>query len=130
MFSRWLWNNNGNIHPSLFYCAGVIINHVPIYPGRCFALSFPLSLASVLSMKVKVVRALHYANIDGVASMDYHGQFNGLHNLNIEQSFCTILRYTRWKLLKLYDKLVFAKIRRILTKGRQNNIDNSYQNSS
>ena len=37
------------------------------------------SASSVLSMKVKVVRALHYANIDGVASMDYHGQFNGLH---------------------------------------------------
>ena len=58
------------------------------------ALHYPShSAASVLSIKVKVVRALHYANIDGVASMDYHGQFNGLHNLNIEQSFCTIFRY-------------------------------------
>ena len=43
------------------------------------ALHYPShSAASVLSVKVKVVRALHYANIDVVASMDYHGQFNGL----------------------------------------------------
>ena len=58
-----------NIYSSLFYCTGVIINHGSIYPGRCFALSYPTQPASVLGVKVKVVRAPHYANIDGVASM-------------------------------------------------------------
>ena len=61
-----------------FYIA-LVSSSIMVLFTQGVALHYPShSAASVLSVKVKVVRALHYANIDGVASMDYHGQFNGL----------------------------------------------------
>ena len=66
------------IFTQVFFIA-LVSSSIMVLFTQGVALHYPShSAASVLSVKVEVVRAPHYANIDGVASMDYQGQFNGL----------------------------------------------------